>query len=107
MVGKFQEQIAQDNALVFLNIDEFGETHTVEGKEITIIIDDDALVTRKGGAELGIAESSMLIFARSEDLPKKKAPGSALNIDGRECIVDDWVESSGMSQISLSQNRTI
>jgi hypothetical protein len=106
MASTFKDQVVKDIELVFLNLDEFGETHEVEGREITIVIDDDALITRKG-AELGVAESSLLIFARCEDLPERKAPGSAINIDGREYIVDDWTESTGVAQIALSQHRGI
>ena len=106
MASVFKDQVAKDITAVFMDLDEFGEVHEVEGKEITIVIDDDALITRKG-SELGVAESSLLIFARCEDLPERKAPGSAINIDGREYIVDDWTESSGVAQIALSQNRGI
>lgn len=106
MASAFKNQVAKDITAVFMDLDEFGEAHEVEGKEITIIIDDDALITRKG-TDLGVAESSLLVFARSEDLPERKAPGSAINIDGREYIVDDWSESAGMAQLALSQNRGI
>ena len=106
MASAFKDQMTKDITAVFMDLDEFGEAHEVEGREITIVIDNDTLITRKG-TDLGVAESSLLVFARSEDLPGRKAPGSAINIDGREYIVDDWTESTGMAQIALSQNRGI
>lgn len=102
----FKEQVAKDLELVFLDLDKFGELHSVEGKEITVVIDNDALIARKG-SEMGVSESSILIFAKCEDLPARKAPGSAINIDGREYLVDDWSESTGLAQIALRQNRGI
>ena len=54
-----------------------------------------------------IAESDLLIFGRTAELPKKKTPGSLINIDGREYIVDYWSDNKGVSQITLRQNRTV
>jgi len=93
--------------LVFFQLDDFAETHRVEGKEISIVIDNDQLVKMKQGQVLGVAEADMLIFARVADLPKRKAPGSLLNVDGREFVVNDWTENKGVAQISLRQNRTV
>lgn len=40
----FKEMVAADNAATFLNLDEFGETHTVEGSTITAIMDSLSLI---------------------------------------------------------------
>jgi hypothetical protein len=53
---------------------------------------------------LAVAESSTIFYARSEDLPPRKSPGSNLNINGRECIVDDWKEDMGMATVVLREN---
>ena len=101
LVSTLKELIAADIDSVFMLLDDFGELHRVEGKEITIIIDNDTLTTMKNGNVLGVAESDMLIFAKTEDFPDKKATGSFINIDGRECIVDLWNENLGITEISL------
>ena len=102
----FKEQVSAD-LNKFINLDHFAEIHTVEGKEIKVVLDDDKLVERQGGAELGVAEADLLMFARAEDLPPRKAPGSAINIDGREYIIDDWKEDMGLATVALRQNRSI
>lgn len=107
MPGNLKDLIASDVDLVFFQLDDFAETHRVEGKEISIVIDNDQLVKMKQGQVLGVAEADTLIFARSADLPKRKAPGSLLNVDGREFVVNDWTENKGVAQISLRQNRTV
>lgn len=107
MPGSLKDLIESDVDLVFFQLDDFAEAHRVEGKEISIVIDNDQLVKLKQGQVLGVAESDMLIFARVDDLPKRKAPGSLLNVDGREYLVDDWIENKGIAQISLRQNRTV
>lgn len=102
----FKEQVSADLE-VFINLDHFGEIHTIEGREVKVVLDDDKLVERQGGAELGVAEADLLLFAYSANLPPKKAPGSALNIDGREYIIDDWKEDMGLATVALRQNRSI
>ena len=102
-----KEMMAGDVADLFFMLDDFGEKHEVEGEEIDIVIDNDELLKLKTGAEIGLTEADLLIYARSADLPSRKAPGSVLNFDGRECQVVDWIENTGVGCILLKQNRTI
>lgn len=90
-----------------MELDDFGELHRIEGKEITVIIDNNTLTAMKNGNVLGVAESDTLIFARTEDLPEKKAPGAFINIDGLECIIDLWNENLGITEISIHHTRMI
>lgn len=104
-MSTFKDMVQADRS-IFLNIDEFGELHKVESKDITVVIDDNTLRERQGGAEAGVAESSLLLFAYVEDLPARRASGESINVDGREYIVDDWSEDMGVAQLALGQNRT-
>lgn len=98
-----KDEIANDLNGVFLDIDEFAETHLVEGKEIKCVIDNDSLKNRQGSAEIGIDESTLLLFAQVEDLPKKQK-GGLLNVDHKEYMIDDWKVNFGMAEIVLSRN---
>ena len=102
----FKDTIKADIKRVFINFDEFGEKHIVEGKEIVIVVDTDELIERQGGQELAIAESGTLFYAQCSDLPPRRAPGSNLNVDGRECLVDEWREDMGIAAIALRENIT-
>lgn len=104
MASRFQEMVERDRRLVFLDLDEFGEEHKVEGKTITVVLDDDALRQRQGGQELAVAESSLMLYAAVEDLPHRRPAGEGLNIDGREYIVNDWREDMGIATIALGQS---
>lgn len=99
----FKDMVAADRLGVFLNVDTFGVEATVERKLIKIVIDDDQLKQRQGGQELAIAESGTLFYARAEDLPSRLAPGASLNINGRECIVDDYREDMGIATVILRE----
>lgn len=100
----FKDMMAADIAAIFLNEQHFGEAYRVEGKTIRIVIDNDELKNRQGSQDLAVAESATLFHAAVSDLPPRKAPGSNLNINGRECIIDDWKEDMGMATIVLREN---
>lgn len=100
-----KEQIAGDVQELFFMLEDFGETHKVEGKSIDVVIDNDALTKLK--TESGyLADANLLLYARSEDLPKRRAPGNPLNLDGKECIIEDWTENKGVSAVALQQKRS-
>ena len=100
----FKDMVADDIMAVFLNLDDFGDTYRVEGKDIIIVVDNDELKKRQSGQDLAVAESATLFYARTADLPPRRPAGENLNINGRECIIDDWQEDMGMSTVVLRQN---
>ena len=100
----FKDMVAADRSAVFLDLDFFGELFRVEGKMIPIVLDVDELKERQGGQDLAVSESSTLFYARVEDLPPRRPAGQNLNVNGRECIVDDWKEDMGIATIVLREN---
>lgn len=101
-----KDEMLFDVENVFLSFEDFAEFHYVEGSNILCVLDDEALKTRQGTAEIGIDESTLLLFAKVEDLPEGKK-GGLLNIDNKEYIVDDWKVNFGMAEIALHQNVSI
>lgn len=102
----FKEQLQKDLDNVFLNLDEFAETHRVEGKKIPVVVDDDQLMNLKKGQILGLVEADMLLMGRESDFPANLEPGSLLNVDGREMIITESGKDMGLVEVALSQNRT-
>lgn len=98
-----KDEIVNDIYNIFLNAEGFGEIHTIENKPVVCMIDDDALKMRSGSNELSVSESSLLLFAKETDLPRKVA-GDKISIDGRIYIVDDWKVNLGVAEIALHQN---
>ena len=43
MAFSFKAMVEADRRRTFLNLDEFGEKHTVEGRAIAAVLDDNAL----------------------------------------------------------------
>lgn len=100
----FKAMVDEDRLSVFLNTDFFGELYRIEGKEIPIVLDNDELKERQAGQDLAIAESATLFYARVDDLPPRRAAGENLNVNGRECLIDDWQQDQGMATVTLREN---
>ena len=100
----FKAMVEADIHGVFINVDEFGEVYRIEGREVKIVVDNDELKERQGGQDLAVAESATLFYAKTADLPARRPAGENLNVNGRECIVDDWQEDMGVSTVVLRQN---
>lgn len=100
----FKDMVKRDRSTVFIDLDFFGKMCRVEGRSIPIVLDVDELKKRQGGQDLAVAESSTLFYAKVEDLPPRRPAGQNLNINGRECIVDDWKEDMGIATVVLREN---
>lgn len=106
-MSSFKEMITHDRKNVFIDLEFFGETYIIEGKPVSIVVDNDELKERQGGQDLALAESATLFYACTDDLPKRRAAGESLNINGRLCMIDDWQEDMGISTIALRENIAI
>ena len=106
----FKDCIAADLHGVFLNENEFAELHTVDGKPMRVLIDDDALLERdaaRGGVHTdGLYQPRRLLYLSRADYGGRPAPGKALNLDGRVWRVAEASEAAGMLTIELEANRT-
>ena len=104
MAFSFKAMVEADRRRTFLNLDEFGEKHTVEGRAIAAVLDDNALKERQGGQELSVAESSLLLYATVEDLPARRPAGEGLNVDGRVNSIEtvrDWLTAEVCPLVKL------
>lgn len=88
---------------VFLNLDEFGDEHVVEGQTITAVLDEETLDESKKGEDIGLAAYDCVLHARVEDLPEQRASGESLNVNGKECTIVSWRIAGGVATIYLSQ----
>ena len=97
----FKEMMAADRG-IFLNLDEFGDLHVIEGRTITAILDEEIFGESKKGEDIGLAAFDFVLFARVEDLPEQRPSGESLNVNGKECTIVSWRTDDGMASIYLS-----
>ena len=109
----FKEQIAQDNRKVFMNIDEFGEMHTVNGKEMLVLIDNNELIDREKRYQYkkslyadGVYIKQLLIYVHAEDFGPLPSIGRSITFDGKVYIVGDAINEDGIYSLNLEANKT-
>ena len=100
-MNTFKEMMAADRG-IFLNLDEFGDEHVIEGQTIAAVLDEEIFSESKKGEDIGLAAYDFVLYAREEDLPEQRASGESLNVDGKECTVVSWKTDGGMASVYLS-----
>ncbi len=104
----FKNQILNDISGVFLNIEEFGDTHNIDGEDVTVIVDDDLLEQKKLRRQDVYEETyceELLFHVAASDLPKKPIIDEHMEFDGESYRVQEVTEESGMYTVTLGANR--
>lgn len=106
----FKECVAADIFGVFLNDQEFSDKHMVNGKEMTVQVDENELLERdkaSGGTHTdGLYKSRRLIFVARSEFGPRPANGSMLSLDGRKYKVVKSTEEAGILAIELGAERS-
>lgn len=99
-----KEIIAYDNQNTFLQECDFSEMHDIEGKTVEMSVDEDRAEDR---VDVSTGARALVLYARTEDLPKRRLPGDTIRFDNAEAVVVSWTENMGMSCVTIAQNRTV
>lgn len=109
----FKEQIALDNQNIFMNTDEFGELHSVNGKKIPVLVDTLEQIDREKRYKFrhsqyadGVYLKEMLIYVKESDFGKLPKVGSLVEFDRKSYKVSDAIDEDGIFSISLEANKT-
>ena len=99
-----KETIADDIDLV-LDLDDFAQLVSVEGKKIKVQFDSDRLGELTGHTQYALGLDAVVMYARTEDLPAIRKPGDALMIGAYDWTVMSWEDRAGISEIALQRTR--
>lgn len=107
----FKEQAMADVAAVFFNIDEFSDTHNINGADMTVQIDSNELQRRNAGkvysAEAtGLYKGTLLIYVSAAQYGAKPAIGSIITVDGKKRRVINVKDEGGIYSIELEAIRS-
>lgn len=100
----FKEQLEKDFDSTFFNLNEFAETHTVEGKEIPVVVDNDTLLALNLGKNAdvdGIFEDAKLFFVLKKYLDNEPVIGQIMEFDGAMYPIGNILEDMGGYTIIL------
>lgn len=93
--------VARDRDDVFLDLNEFADSHVVDGKTVGCVIDQIERGDRD--LEAGVPSDESRLFARTEDMPARRRPGEALSVDGRSYVVLAWRDEMGVTEVDLAR----
>lgn len=105
----FKDILHQDIKQTFLNPEEFGEEHTVNGKPMTIVGDDLEIIEREKKMKSnmdGIFTRQIFFFVAAEDFGPLPAQGGLVDIDGQKYVVTDATDEAGMYGITVQAARS-
>lgn len=99
----------QDVRSTFLNQDEFGEKHKINGKEMVLIIDNNEMLERekrqKEKAD-GLHKQQMLFYVAASDFGRLPAARTVIDIDGSKYVITDAIKEGPMYSISVEVSRS-
>lgn len=104
----FKDIIADDVHGVFMNTEEFSETHTVNGIEMAVQIDSNEQIEREKRFNQhmdGVYLNQKLIYVAASDFGPLPKQGSILTLDKRTYRVADVVSEDGVYSITIEANR--
>lgn len=105
----FKELVQKDVGDVFLRLDEFGDTHIIDGKEMTVLVDDNEIIEREKKMKSnmdGVYVRQKLIYVKADEFGSLPAIGRAIMFDGRRYMVLEAVDEQGVYSITMEANRT-
>jgi len=110
-MSTFKEMAFRDIENVFLNPEEFGELHTVDGKQMTVSIDGMEVVERakrqvEQGRINGVYEKQIVLYVAKSDFGPLPTIGRALKLDNSSYKVLDAIDEGGIFSITLGAVRS-
>lgn len=104
----FKDQVAEDNEKVFLDLDEFGEIHNLNGVDVPCIIQSPTARERFLGLKYsgyeGISGRVVVVHVKTADLEEVPQSGQVFTLDDETMLVDECVDDMGIASITLHQN---
>ncbi|MHB0998209.1 MAG: head-tail joining protein [Armatimonadota bacterium] len=101
----FKDQIAADIDAVFLNLEEFGDPHTVvmggASATVTAVLDTDEANQPGVSSGDGVYYKSKRFHVKESALPKAPIRGKVISIDGDDYLIQDISREIGMLMLTL------
>ena len=108
-MSKFKAQVQKDVHDVFLNSEEFSDIHTINGKEMTVQVDENEALDRQLRAnqtvKSGVYVKQKLIYVSEAEFGSLPAIGVRIKFDGVNYMVVDAVTEDGIHSITLEKNK--
>ena len=104
----FREQVEADIGNVFLNPDEFAETHNLDGTELLAVVSMSRTRPKSGAASRnydGLHGDFATVNIRKADFPRFPKEGENIRLDGKRYTVEECRDVMGMLRLVLAAYR--
>ena len=107
----FKELVQADIGNTFMNEQEFADLHTIDGKSMHVIIDDNEHIerekrqTQKQNMD-GMYIKQVLIYVSGAEYGPLPAQGKQLALDQKRYRIADAIDEDGVYSITLEANRS-
>lgn len=102
----FKAQVQLDNLTTFLNPNEFGEEHDIDGVMITVVMDQELINKRSQVMAEGTYISRLVLFVRLVDLGYMPVEGQMMRVDNSPYLVVQVGHDMGILSVTLEGNQT-
>lgn len=104
----FKDMVAEDISGVFLNLEEFGDKHTIGKKETICIIDEERFQNKQRNKAKSLENDGLFIEGMTLFIEKSffKFPphsGEKILVDGVRYLVEETKEDMGLLEIDLTR----
>lgn len=108
-MSAFKDLVKKEIHTVFLNTDEFSDTHEVNGAKMPVQVDEIEQIEREKRFNQnmgGIYTQQKLIYVAASDYGALPKQGSIVTFDGQAYRVEDAIDEGGVYSITLGANRS-
>lgn len=100
----FVEQVSKDIDDVFFDEGFFGSKHSLDNKEITVIVDEDALEEIRKNWRDELVKKPVLLYVKECDIERKPSVGSVIEYDGRPHTIREISKQDGVWKILMGRS---
>ena len=103
-MSAFKDMVEADRDKVFLNLDEFADEHDIDGSVIRVSLQNEQLESGgqgQGLSALALSDSTLTLYAKTEDLSGRKMTGETMYIDDVGYTVETWLDEMGITTVIL------
>ena len=104
----FKDLVKHDANNLFLNLEEFGDVHLVDGRSMTVMIDDSEQQQRSKAVLdstdfEAVYDNRSLIYVRSDEYGALPSPGKVLNLDGHPYRITKATDEYGIYSFEIER----
>lgn len=104
----FKDIVQQDIKNVFMNNGEFSDIHIIDGKEMSVIVDELELTERqkKQKYDSVLSKKEILIYVSAEEYGPLPAINKPIAFDGKTYLIKEASNEDGMYSLHLGANKS-